>query len=41
MGHLAPQYIMIYQKVSDLPIFFTLEECTKEDIWRDTWKYGF
>ena len=33
MGHLAPQYTMRYQKGSDPPIFFTLEECTKEDLW--------
>ena len=29
--------IMKYPKGSDLPIFATLEECTKESPWGDTW----
>ena len=29
---------MRHQKGSYPPIFATLEECTKEDSWGDTWK---
>ena len=31
-------YITRHHKVSDPPIFSTLEESTKEDPWGDTWK---
>ena len=38
MGKLSPKDIVIYQKGSDLPIFETLEERTKEAPWGDTCK---
>ena len=38
MGHLSRKDIMRYQKGSDPPRFSTLEECTKETPWRETWK---
>ena len=41
MGRLPPKDIVIYQKVSDPPIFVTIEERTKEALWGDTWKSGF
>ena len=37
MGHLAPKYIVRYQKGSDPPVFSTLEEHTKEAPWVDIW----
>ena len=37
MGHLYPKEISLYQKGSDTPRFFTLEERTKEDPWGDIW----
>ena len=38
MGHPSPRYIVIYQKGTYLPIFYTLDERTKEVPWGDTWK---
>ena len=38
MGHPYPTYVVRYQKGSYPPIFYTLEECTKEAPWGDTRK---
>ena len=38
MRHLYPGNIVRYQKGLDPPIFYTLEDRTKEVSWGETWK---